>query len=106
MSNEEIKMIMGDDGIFREYNDEFDITIHCESKAESDKVKEQLEHINDCVPKAVIEDAIDRIKGTTIPNDFEDEYLRAAYAEGMYDAIVILQKCLKEAADDHQEGEL
>ena len=47
MSNEEIKMIMGDDGIFRKYNDEFDITIHCESKEESDKVKEQLEHIND-----------------------------------------------------------
>ena len=47
MSNEELKMIMGDDGIFREYNDEFDITIHCESKEESDKVKEQLEHIND-----------------------------------------------------------
>lgn len=43
----ELKMIMGDDGIFREYNDEFDITIHCESKEESDKVKEQLEHIND-----------------------------------------------------------
>ena len=43
----ELKMIMGDDGIFREYNDEFDITIHCENKEESDKVKEQLEHIND-----------------------------------------------------------
>lgn len=47
MSNEEIKMIMGDDGIFRKYNDEFDITIHCESKEESDKVNEQLEYIND-----------------------------------------------------------
>lgn len=47
MSDKELKMIMGDDGIFREYNDEFDITIHCESKEESDKVKEQLDHIND-----------------------------------------------------------
>lgn len=43
----ELKMIMGDDGIFREYNDEFDITIHCESKEESDMVEKQLEHIND-----------------------------------------------------------
>lgn len=42
MSNEEIKMIMGDDGIFRKYNDEFDITIHCESKEEQDKVNEIL----------------------------------------------------------------
>ena len=49
MSGEEkeLKLIIGDDGVLREYNDEFDITIHCESKEESDKVKEQLEHIND-----------------------------------------------------------
>ena len=38
----ELKMIIGDDGIFREYNDEFDITIHCESQEEQDQVKEIL----------------------------------------------------------------
>lgn len=30
--NEEIKLCLGEDGVFREYNDEFDITLHFENK--------------------------------------------------------------------------
>lgn len=40
-----IMMIMGDDGVFREYNDEFDITIHCESQEEAERVMEKLKQI-------------------------------------------------------------
>ena len=49
MSNEEkeLKLIIGDDGVLREYNDEFDIIIHCESQEEADNATQKLEHIND-----------------------------------------------------------
>ncbi len=49
MSNEEkeLKLIIGDDGVLREYNDEFDIIIHCESQEEADNAIQKLEHIND-----------------------------------------------------------
>ena len=40
-----IMMIRGDDGVFREYNDEFDITIHCESQEEAERVMEKLKQI-------------------------------------------------------------
>ena len=49
-----IMMIMGDDGVFREYNDEFDITIHCESQEEAERVMEKLKQI-----KLFPEDATD-----------------------------------------------
>lgn len=53
MSNEEkkLKLIIGDDGVFREYNDEFDITIHCESQEEQDRVLKQLKEVFDGIPK-------------------------------------------------------
>lgn len=35
-------MIIGDDGVARLYNDEYDITIHCESKEEQDRVWNML----------------------------------------------------------------
>lgn len=49
MSNEEkeLKLIIGDDGVLKKYNDEYDITIHCESEAEAEKAMEKLEHVND-----------------------------------------------------------
>lgn len=47
MAENEIKMIMGDDGVFRRYNDEFDITIHCESEEEAERVIDKLHEIND-----------------------------------------------------------
>lgn len=42
-----IMMIMGDDGVFREYNDEFDITIHCESQKEAERVIEKLKRLDE-----------------------------------------------------------
>ena len=39
---DELMLIFGDDGIAREYKDDFDITIHCESKEEQDEVWKRL----------------------------------------------------------------
>lgn len=40
--NEEIMIMFDDDGVAREYKDEFDITIHCESKEEQEEVWKKL----------------------------------------------------------------
>ena len=40
--SEEIKLYQGEDGKWREYNDEFDITIHCESKEENEQFLELI----------------------------------------------------------------
>ena len=42
-----IKMILGEDGVLREYKDDYDITIHCETEAEADMVKLKLNQSND-----------------------------------------------------------
>ena len=34
----ELKMIMNDDGVFEEYDDTYDLTIHCTSQEEQDEV--------------------------------------------------------------------
>lgn len=48
MSDEKgIKMILGEDGVLREYKDDYDITIHCETKTEADMVKLKLNQSND-----------------------------------------------------------
>lgn len=39
---DEIKMIMNDDGVFKEYDDAYDITIHCTSENEQKSVIEKL----------------------------------------------------------------
>lgn len=46
---DELMLIFGDDGIAREYKDDFDITIHCESKEEQDEVWKKLTN-DDWVP--------------------------------------------------------
>ena len=38
----ELKVIMNDDGVFKEYDDTYDITIHMESEEEQDKILEWL----------------------------------------------------------------
>jgi len=40
--NEELKIIENDDGTFSEYDDTFDITIHCQSEAEQNEVLAKL----------------------------------------------------------------
>lgn len=71
MSDKELKMIMGDDGIFREYNDEFDITIHCESKEEQDQVEEILnqEYISKENLNKIIAEMRSRLDGVNITLD-------------------------------------
>lgn len=39
---DELMLVFGDDGIAREYKDDFDITIHCESKEEQEEVWKRL----------------------------------------------------------------
>lgn len=51
---DEIKLIMNDDGIFQEYNDTWDITIHCTSEEEMNNCYKQLQ-------EAVCRDKIDRM---------------------------------------------
>lgn len=39
---DELLAIMGDDGVFREYDSTYDITIHCESQKEQEAIMERL----------------------------------------------------------------
>lgn len=41
----ELKMIMNDDGVFEEYDDTYDLTIHCTSQEEQDEVLMKLNRI-------------------------------------------------------------
>lgn len=73
MSNEEkeLRLIIGDDGVLREYNDEFDITIHCESKEEQDQVQEILnqEYISKEDLNKIIAEMRSRLDGINITLD-------------------------------------
>ena len=40
--NDEIMIMFDEDGTAREYRDDFDITIHCETKEEQEKVWKRL----------------------------------------------------------------
>lgn len=40
--SEELKIIQNEDGAFEEYDDTFDVTIHCESKADQEQVLQIL----------------------------------------------------------------
>lgn len=69
-------------------------------------VTEKIEELKEqFIPKYVIEDAIDKISHAAIPDRYQDEYERAAYADGQGEAILILQECLKEAADGKSKEE-
>ena len=41
-----IKVLIGDDGVARMYDDTYDITIHCESKQEQDEVVKKLQSLH------------------------------------------------------------
>lgn len=45
-----IMLSIGDDGIAREYDDTYDITIHCESREEQEEVRKTLENIPRWIP--------------------------------------------------------
>lgn len=46
-----ITLMIGEDGIAREYDDTYDITIHCESEEDREKA---IERINNSIPCAFI----------------------------------------------------
>lgn len=113
MSDKELKMIMGDDGIFRKYNDKFDITIHCESKEEQDQVKEILnqEYISKEDLNKIIAEMRSRLDGVNITLDVlvgNDPLIPKMEA-----AKTTLEECLsiiakyaqKEAADEPEQTE-
>jgi hypothetical protein len=113
MSNEELKMIMGDDGIFRKYNDEFDITIHCESKEEQDRVEEILnqQYISKENLNMIIAEMRSRLDGVKITLDVLVE--NDPLIPKMEAAKTTLEECLsiiakyaqKEAADEPEQTE-
>ncbi len=108
MSDKKLKMIMGDDGIFREYNDEFDITIHCESKEEQDQVIKIFNQ--EYIPKEdlnkIIVEMRSRLDGVNISLDVLVE--NDPLIPKMEAAKTTLEECLsiiakyaqKEAADE------
>lgn len=105
--------IMGDDGIFREYKDEFDITIHCESQEEQDQVKEILnqQYISKEDLNKIIAEMRSRLDGVNITLDVLVE--NDALIPRMEGAKTTLEECLsiiakytqKEAADDTEQAE-
>ena len=50
-----ITLMIGEDGIAREYDDTYDITIHCESEEDREKA---IERINNSIPCAFINSLI------------------------------------------------
>lgn len=105
--------IMGDDGIFREYKDEFDITIHCGSQEEQDQVKEILnqQYISKEDLNKIIAEMRSRLDGVNITLDVLVE--NDALIPRMEGAKTTLEECLsiiakytqKEAADDTEQAE-
>ena len=109
----ELKMIIGDDGIFREYNDEFDITIHCESQEEQDQVKEILnqQYISKEDLNKIIAEMRSRLDGVNITLDVLVE--NDPLIPKMEAAKTTIEECLsiiakytqKEAADEPEQAE-
>lgn len=54
--SDNIMLMIGDDGMATLYDDTYDITIHCESKEEQDKVKRLLKNVPQWIP--VTEDTL------------------------------------------------
>lgn len=71
-----IELMMQDDGTFTKYNDEFDITVHCESKEEQEefieKVNEGLKAIS---RQQKIREIIDKWKTMKFEGQNGDEAL-------------------------------
>ena len=44
METEGIMLVIGEDGVARQYDDTYDVTIHCESREEHDRIMKILEN--------------------------------------------------------------
>ena len=83
--------IMGDDGIFKVYDDTFDITIHCTNQEEQDEVEEILNQ--KYISKKDLEAAIEEIK-TERDKSYACEAI--GHGWGLQSALEIIQKHLGE----------
>jgi hypothetical protein len=112
MTNE-LRLIIGDDGVLEEYNDEFDITIHCESKEEQDQVKEILNQ--EYIPKEVLNkiiaemrsrlDAVNIALDALVGNNPLIPKMEAAKTTLEECLSIIAKYAQKEAADEPEQTE-
>ena len=78
-----IELIMQDDGTFTKYNDEFDITVHCESKEEQE---EFIEKVNEGLKAIARQQKIREIIGKWNAMKF-DVYNEAAVLERISEVL-------------------
>lgn len=64
-----LMLIIGDDGIARQYDDTYDIVIHCESAEEQDKVRKMLPLVNLEKLEGVTKTEPEPTRGRWIRND-------------------------------------
>lgn len=77
--SEEIKIYFDEDGIAKEYDDTYDLTIHCESKKDHDELLDRLLSM----PKKWIDaDVLDKIKadlwmeGVNMTDEYQGVWVR------------------------------
>ncbi len=73
----ELKVIMNNDGVFEEYDDTYDITIHLESKEEQNKIIEWINKMLEAEDKAY-----------TSPSTLEQEPCDAVSRKAAIDACL------------------
>lgn len=84
--SEEIKLIIGEDGIFREYNDEFDVTIHFENK------EEQEQFLKECIKGQKSLKAWDKLTDSLN----EELEKNSSFKQAYYKVHMIVNELLKE----------
>ena len=74
-----IKLIMSKDGTFKEYDDTYDIVIHCESKEEHDRFIQKFNSMSwiPCSERLPVE------SGTYIVNAIENHIVHVTFAKWM-----------------------
>ena len=80
--SEGLQVILNDDGVFEEYDDTYDLTIHCESKEEQEAVLNKLNcRWIPCSERMPEEDGCYLVTTTGTNNDIIDI---AHYTEGIW----------------------
>ena len=103
--SDEIMLVFGEDGIAREYDDTWDVTIHCESEEEQKTVLEKLNNSNQEVKtsrnlisrQALCEYALNQKNKSVTPNDImrfpsaQPEPLSDAYMNSVWTWLIDYQ---------------
>lgn len=90
MSDEGIKAIMNEDGVFEEYNDEYDLTIHFESQEEQDAFIKNAQ-------TAVTREKIEQIKEDAL----HDIYMAGVNMTGEYHGCWVRFKDIENIVNEH-----